>query len=212
MALDGAKRQVTTVTSNPAHGLYCDVVDPDKADAMARRLLAPDMFSGWGIRTMSKTALPYNPMSYHNGSIWPHDNSLIVMGLKKYGFHEHADRVMEGLIDAAAHFAYDRLPELFCGYSREDEDPDPYPVACSPQAWAAGTPLTFVRVMLGLMPTVADGVIRISPSLPKGLHTMQVRNLRVGNGSLDLLIQKYNDSHTTWKVLRNTTGLQVISG
>ncbi|MBL0385389.1 amylo-alpha-1,6-glucosidase [Tumebacillus sp. ITR2] len=212
MALDENKAHVGSVSSNPGHCLLSGILTDDQARKVADRLLSDDLFTGYGIRTLSASEKAFNPMSYHNGSIWPHDNSLIVMGLKKYGFHEHADRVMEGLIDAAAHFAYDRLPELFCGYSREDEDPVPYPVACSPQAWAAGTPLTFVRVMLGLMPTVADGVIRISPSLPKGLNTMQVRNLRVGNGSLDLLIQKYNDSHTTWKVLRNTTGLQVISG
>ncbi|KEO83389.1 amylo-alpha-1,6-glucosidase [Tumebacillus flagellatus] len=212
MALDENKAHVGSVASNPGHCLLSGILEESQARHVADRLLSDDLFSGFGIRTLSASEKAFNPMSYHNGSIWPHDNSLIVMGLKRYGFHEHADRVMSGLIEAAAHFAYDRLPELFCGYSRAEEDPVPYPVACSPQAWAAGTPLTFVRVMLGLMPNVADGVLRLSPSLPRGINQMEVKNLRVGNGSLDLLIQKYNDQHTTWKVLRNTTGLQVISG
>jgi glycogen debranching enzyme len=211
LALDADKNRVGAISSNPGHCLLSGLLNAEQARAVADRLLADDLFSGWGIRTLSSAERAFNPMSYHNGSIWPHDNSLIVMGLKKAGFHEHADRVMEGLLAAAAHFPYDRLPELFCGYGA-DEAPVPYPVACSPQAWAAGTPLTFVRVMLGLMPDVPGGFIKIAPSLPDGLNVMEVRNLRVGNGSLDLLIQKYSAAHTTWKVLRNTTGLQVISG
>ncbi|PWK16319.1 amylo-alpha-1,6-glucosidase [Tumebacillus permanentifrigoris] len=211
LALDADKNQVGSIASNAGHCLLSGLLNAEQARAVADRLLADDLFSGWGIRTLSAHEQAFNPMSYHNGSIWPHDNSLIVMGLKKYGFHAHANTVMQGLLATASHFPYDRLPELFCGYGA-DEDPVPYPVACSPQAWAAGTPLTFVRVMLGLVPDVPGGTITIAPSLPDGLNSMEVRNLRVGNGSLDLLIQKYNASHTTWNVLRNTTGLQVISG
>jgi glycogen debranching enzyme len=211
LALDKSKAQVGSVSSDPGHCLLSGLLTEEQASKVADRLLAPDMFSGWGIRTLSTKEVAYNPMSYHNGSVWPHDNSLIVMGLKRYGFHEHADRVIEGLLATAAHYEYDRLPELFCGFEREEGYPVPYPVACSPQAWAAGTALTFVRVMLGLMPDVPAGVIRIAPSLPKGLNEMQVTNLRVGNGSLDLLIQKYNDAHTTFKILRNTTGLQILA-
>ncbi|WP_018131199.1 amylo-alpha-1,6-glucosidase [Effusibacillus pohliae] len=212
IALDHEKKQVESVTSNPGHCLWSGLLTEEQAKQVADRLLAPDMFSGWGIRTMSSRSTGYNPMSYHDGSVWPHDNSLCVMGLKRYGFEEHANRVMEGLIEAAKHFEYDRLPELFCGYSKEEGYPVPYPVACSPQAWAAGTPLLFVRAMLGLQPDVPNGVVRLFPSLPRGINRLTVRNLRVGNGSLDLLMQKYNDAHTTFKVIHNSTGLQVIAG
>ncbi|SEN31380.1 amylo-alpha-1,6-glucosidase [Lihuaxuella thermophila] len=212
IALDHEKKQVESVTSNPGHCLWSGLLTEEQAKKVAERLLAPDLFSGWGIRTMSTTSAGYNPMSYHDGSIWPHDNSLCVLGLKRYGFHDHANRVMEGLIEASKHFEYDRLPELFCGYPKEEGEPVPYPVACSPQAWAAGTPLVFVRVMLGLTPDVPAGTVRLAPSLPKGISRMVVRNLRVGNGSLDLLIHRYNDTHTTFKVLHNSTGLQVITG
>ncbi|MFC4769342.1 glycogen debranching N-terminal domain-containing protein [Effusibacillus consociatus] len=212
IALDHEKNQVESVTSNPGHCLWSGLLTEEQAQKVADRLLAPDMFSGWGIRTMSTKSTGYNPMSYHDGSVWPHDNSLCVMGLKRYGFHDHANRVIEGLIETSKHFEYDRLPELFCGYPKEEGYPIPYPVACSPQAWAAGTPLVFVKVILGLMPDVPAGIVRLSPSLPKGINRMVIKNLRVGNGSLDLLIQKYNDVHTTLKVLHNSTGLQVVTG
>ena len=211
LALDKHKAQVGSVSSNPGHNLLSGLLTEEQATHVAKRLLADDMFSGWGIRTLSENEKAYNPMSYHNGSVWPHDNSLIVMGLKRYGFHAEAERVMEGLIDAAVHFTYDRLPELFCGYSTSDGAPVPYPVACSPQAWAAGTALTFVRAMLGLMPDVPAGIVKIAPSLPKGIEHMEVTNLRVGSGFLDLLIQKAG-GHTTFKVLRNTSGLQIVAG
>lgn len=210
IALDGEKRQVRSVTSNPGHCLWSGILSEEQARKVADRLLAPDMFSGWGIRTMSTDSTGYNPMSYHDGSVWPHDNSLCVLGLKRYGYDEHANKVMEGLIESAKHFPYDRLPELFCGYPKEEGYPVPYPVACSPQAWAAGTPLVFVRTILGLMPDVPNGVIYLSPTLPKGINVMKVYGLRVGNGSLDLLIQKYSECHTTCKVLFNSTGLPVV--
>jgi glycogen debranching enzyme len=211
LALDRHKEQVGAVSSNPGHCLASGILNDEQAQHVADRLLADDMFSGYGIRTLSAKEKAYNPMSYHNGTVWPHDNSLAVMGLKRYGFHAHADRVMEGLIEAAQHFAYDRLPELFCGFDSSEGAPVPYPVACSPQAWAAGTPLMFVRVMLGLMPDVPAGKVKLSPSLPKGISRMEVKNLRVGNGSLDLLIEKYN-AVTTFHVLHNSTGLEVVVG
>ncbi|MGB8956162.1 MAG: amylo-alpha-1,6-glucosidase [Tumebacillaceae bacterium] len=211
LALDKNKAQVGSVSSNPGHNLLSGLLTEEQAAHVAKRLLADDMFSGWGIRTLSANEKAYNPMSYHNGSVWPHDNSLIVMGLKRYGFHAEAERVMEGLLATAGHFAYDRLPELFCGYDTDEGHPVSYPVACSPQAWAAGTALTFVRVILGLMPDVPAGIVTIAPSLPKGIHHMEISKLRVGSGFLDLLIQKQGE-HTTFKVLRNTSGLQIVAG
>src|SRR5207253_4367629 len=114
-ALDRDKRQVRTVMSNPGHALYCDVIDEEKAGPVARRLLQPDMFSGWGIRTMSKSAAAYNPMSYHNGSVWPHDNALIVAGLKRYGFIKATNRVATAILDTGIHADYMPLPGLFRG-------------------------------------------------------------------------------------------------
>ena len=211
LALDKHKAQVGSVSSNPGHNLLSGLLNEEQAAHVAERLLSQDMFSGWGIRTLSAKETAFNPMSYHNGSVWPHDNSLIVMGLKRYGFHAEAERVMEGLLATAGHFAYDRLPELFCGYDTAEGHPVSYPVACSPQAWAAGTALTFVRVILGLMPDVPAGTVTLAPSLPKGIDHMEVTNLRVGSGFLDLLIQK-DGEHTTFKVLRNTSELQIVAG
>ena len=123
MALDGEKRQVAAISSNPAHGLYCGIVDPDKAGPMARRLLAPDMFSGWGVRTLSKSAAAYNPMSYHNGSIWPHDNAIIGAGLKRYGFAKATNRLATAMFEMAVTVDDMRLPELFCGFTRRSPEP-----------------------------------------------------------------------------------------
>lgn len=154
MALDGKKRQVDGITSNPGHLLWSGLPDPDKASQVVERLIAPDLFSGWGIRTMSTKMKPFNPISYHNGSVWPHDNGLILSGMHRYGHNDAALRVIDGLIDALKWFTLDRLPELFCGYDREQTPfPVDYPVACSPQAWAAGCIIQIAQVMLGLQIT-----------------------------------------------------------
>ena len=186
IALDGEKAQVGTVSSDIGHALWSGIVEEQKAAAVARRLVAPDMFSGWGIRTLSAEELTYNEMSYHNGSVWPHDNSLCVLGLKRYGFDQEANRVITGLIDAASHFEYFRLPELFCGFSREVGMPVDYPVACSPQAWAAATPFALVQAMLGLEPDAAAGVLKVRPCLPPWLNRLSVRGLQVGQARVDL--------------------------
>ncbi len=154
MALDGKKQQVDGITSNPGHLLWSGLLDPEKASQVVERLIAPDLFSGWGIRTMSTQMKPFNPISYHNGSVWPHDNGLILTGMHRYGHNDAALRVIEGLIDALKWFTLDRLPELFCGYDREQTPfPVDYPVACSPQAWAAGCIVQIAQVMLGLQIT-----------------------------------------------------------
>ena len=138
IALDGAKRQVHSVTSNTGHILMSGIASPERAEAVAKRLVVEDMFSGYGIRTMSTKAAGYNPMSYHDGSVWPHDNSLSVIGLSQSGYRREANMVMKGLVAASEQFEYARLPELFCGYDDSLGHPVHYPVACSPQAWAAG--------------------------------------------------------------------------
>jgi glycogen debranching enzyme len=198
LALDGEKRLVTTVTTNPAHGLYCDFIDKSKARAMAGRLMAPDMFSGWGIRTMSKEAVAYNPMSYHNGSVWPHDNAIVAAGLKRYGYDRSTVRVTTGLFDAAMHMEYFRLPELFCGFTRRaPATPVRYPVACSPQAWAAASPFLLLQSMLGISARADQGVITVNkPALPEWLNRVEWRNLRVGDSRLSLVFTRQGEMTT----------------
>jgi glycogen debranching enzyme len=194
-ALDRDKRQVRTVVSNPGHALYCDIVDPAKAAGIARRLLAPDMFSGWGIRTMSKAAPAYNPMSYHNGSVWPHDNALIAAGLKRYGFTRATNRVVTSLFETAIHADYMRLPELFCGFTRRSPNrPVSYPVACSPQAWAAGSPLLMLQAILGISARAHENLLTVNkPMLPSWLTQVELRNLRVGSSRIGLLFRREGD-------------------
>jgi glycogen debranching enzyme len=210
-ALDGDKRQVRTVMSNPGHGLYCGIVDEDKAIALAKRLLSPDMFSGWGIRTMSKAAAAYNPMSYHNGSVWPHDNALIAAGLKRYGFIRSTNRVATALFDAAVHADYLRLPELFCGFTRRTPNrPVSYPVACSPQAWAAGSPFLMLQAMLGLSSRAHENLLTVNkPHLPTWLNTVEVRNLQVGGSRLSLVFRREGEI-TSFSLLSREGDVRVV--
>jgi glycogen debranching enzyme len=211
LALDKEKQQVGTVTSNAGQCLFGEIVDAKRAKKLAHRLMQPDMFSGWGIRTLSKTAEAYNPMQYHCGTIWPHDNSLIAWGLKKYGFVHESNRIATALFDAALTFTDYRLPELFCGFSRRiPHPPVGYPVSCSPQAWAAGSMFLLLQNMLGLEPDAPKGVFKITePTLPRWLNTVRVENLRAGKGSADIIFTRTGEV-TEYKVLANTTGMEFI--
>jgi glycogen debranching enzyme len=211
MALDGDKRQVASVTSNPGHALYCDIFDPEHAQDVARRLLAPDMFSGWGVRTMSKSAAGYNPMSYHNGSVWPHDNALIAAGLKRYGFARATNRLATGLFDAATHAEHLRLPELFCGFTRRSPSrPVAYPVACSPQAWAAGSPFLMLQSMLGISARAHENLITVNhPQLPVWLDAVELQNLRVGDSRITLLFRRDGDI-TGFSLLHREGDVRVV--
>ncbi|MGE5460579.1 MAG: glycogen debranching N-terminal domain-containing protein [Solirubrobacterales bacterium] len=210
-ALDAEKRQVRTVTSNPGHGLYCHIVDEDKAVSLAKRLLAPDMFSGWGVRTMSKAAVAYNPMSYHNGSVWPHDNALIAAGFKRYGFVRSTNRVATALFDAAIQADYKRLPELFCGFTRRTPNrPVSYPIACSPQAWAAGSPFLMLQAMLGISARAHLNLLTVNkPHLPTWLNTVEVRNLAVGGSRISLLFRREGEI-TSFSVLSREGDVRVV--
>jgi glycogen debranching enzyme len=164
LALDGEKRQVDSLTSNIGHLLWNGIVDDDKADALARQLMSERLFSGWGVRTMAAGEGGYNPLGYHTGTVWPHDNSLIAAGLARYGYREEAARIAYAMLEAAEFFHH-RLPEVFAGYPRAGTlFPVEYPTACSPQAWASGAPLLCVTAMLGLEPT--PDVFRGEPHLP----------------------------------------------
>src|SRR5919201_4523002 len=172
VALDGEKRQVDSLTSNIGHLLWSGIVDDDKADALARHLLSDALFSGWGVRTMADGEGGYNPIEYHNGTVWPHDNAFVAAGLARYGYREEAARVAMAILEAATYFRY-RLPEVFAGYPRALTNfPVEYPTASSPQAWATGTPLLLLRVLLGLEP---DGdELRIDPHLPDEIERIEL--------------------------------------
>ena len=211
MALDGEKRQVRTVTSNPGHGLYCDIVETRRAEPLARRLFQPDLFSGWGIRTVSKEAASYNPMSYHNGSVWPHDNALIAAGLKRYGFVEATNRIATAMFDVAGHADYMRLPELFCGFARRDPSPPVgYPAACAPQAWAAGAPFLLLQAILGISAHANENLLTVNkPHLPRWLRRVELRNLRVGQSSLSLEFHREGDV-TSFSLLEKSGDVRVV--
>jgi len=180
MGLDAEKRPIDALTSNIGHVLWAGAADPDKAALVAERLLSPEMFSGYGIRTLATTMGAYNAASYHNGSVWPHDTALCVAGLVRYGFSEHARRVAAGLIEASAFFA-GRLPELFCGFAKGTlPGPVPYPASCSPQAWASTAPVLILTAMLGLDPDVPSDSLSVSPALPPEWGAVSVRDISVG--------------------------------
>ena len=188
LALDGDKHPADAITSNPGQALWTGIVQRRLAEPVVEVLMRNDMFSGWGIRTLSATSSRFNPLGYHCGTVWPHDNSLIAMGFKKYGFEEELNEVATALFDAARPLAYYRLPELFAGSARTTySTPVPYPVACRPQAWAAGSFPLILQAILGLRPNAPAGeLLIVRPRLPHWLETVQVRGLRVGNGQVDL--------------------------
>jgi glycogen debranching enzyme len=210
MALDGDKRQVASRSSNPAHLLYTGVPSPIRARRVATGLLAPDLFSGWGIRTLSASSPRFNPFGYHVGTVWPHDNAIAAMGLKKYGREPELQSLATALFDAARSFEYYRLPELFCGTPRSTHRaPVPYPVACRPQAWAAGTIPLVLQAMLGLCPAAGkEELLVVRPQLPPWLEAVQVRNLKVGKASVDLDYER-RSGRTRVAVLNASAGLRV---
>jgi glycogen debranching enzyme len=188
LALDGNKAPVPTVASNAGHLLWSRVPDPRQADRMASVLLAPEMFSGWGIRTLSAAEPVYNPMSYHDGSVWPHDNAIIALGLSLYGHTSAALPVLSALHDAAAGMRYDRLPELYCGFQRANGvRPVLYPVSCSPQAWAAGAFFMLLQAVTGLLPDAPAHKLHIrEPILPPFIRELMVEGLRIGTSQVAL--------------------------
>jgi glycogen debranching enzyme len=184
VGLDKDKRKIDALTSNIGHCLWTGIADKDKAASVARHLMSEEMFSGWGIRTLATTMGAYNPMSYHNGSVWPHDNALCAAGLMRYGFIDQAQRVTDAIIDAAEQFGY-RLPELFCGFDRADfAGPVPYPTSCSPQAWAAAAPLQLLHSLLRFAPEVSGGQLWCAPEVPDRYLPVRVSGLRVGKSRL----------------------------
>ena len=212
LALDGAKRPCAVRTSNAGHVLLTDLAEPDRAKLVARTLTAPESFSGWGIRTVADTEARYNPMSYHNGSIWPHDNALIAAGFARQGLSGAALQVLAGLFDASIFMNLHRLPELFCGFPRRPgEGPTLYPVACNPQAWASASVFLLLQSTLGLEISATERVVRFSRGrLPEFLERVRVLNLRVLDVTVDLLLERHHDD-VGITVLRRDGDVQIVA-
>ncbi|MEX0663220.1 MAG: glycogen debranching N-terminal domain-containing protein [Acidimicrobiia bacterium] len=184
MGLDRDKRPIDTLTSNMGHCLWTGIVDDEKAPLVGKQLLGDDMFSGWGIRTLATGTPRFNPVSYHNGSVWPHDNAICAAGLMRYGLIEEAHRVMEGIVGAAGEFGH-RLPELFAGFSRSDYSfPVAYPTSCSPQAWAAASPLLMLRTLLRFEPDVRSKRLNLAPALPDWIGSFRLDGVDLMGGQL----------------------------
>lgn len=188
LALDGDKRPVDAVSSNPGHLLWCGLPDPERAALLARRLLQPDLFSGWGLRTLSANNAAYNPLSYQLGSVWPHDTLLASAGLWRYGLREQACILIHGVLQAAQHLEDQRLPELFCGFDTSTGCPVPYEEANIPQSWAAAVPLLAAELFLGLVPDAPQRRCFVAPWLPEWLPRLELRGVRIGQGRLDIAI------------------------
>jgi glycogen debranching enzyme len=193
-ALDGKKKQVTGIASNPGHLLWCGLASVARAKQVATRVLEPDLFSGWGLRTLSTRNPAYNALSYQRGSVWPHDTLLVAAGLWRYGYRTEASQLIQAVLEAAIAFEDDRLPELFCGIKRADGPPVPYAQANSPQAWAAAAPLLAVQLFLGLVPDAPHGRCYLSPWLPSWLPELEVEGVAVGSARVDVSLQRRDDA------------------
>ena len=206
-ALDGDKKQVLSVASNPGHCLWSGIVPPDRAARVVARLVAPDMWSGWGIRTRSAKHRSFNPYAYQLGAVWPHDNSIIAMGFKRYGFAAEAARVARDISGAASHFQSNQLPELYAGLAKDGTNfPVQYIGANVPQAWAAGSAFMLLQAMLGLMPDAVGGRLYVDPVLPAWLPDVTIKDLTMGNQ--DFSIRFWRDEDTThYTVLAGDPGM-----
>ena len=211
LALDGQKRPCRVRTSNAGQCLFTGIVHPERATRLARTLSGPDSFSGWGVRTLAAGEARYNPMSYHNGSVWPHDNALIAHGLVRYGFGDLALQIWTGQFEAGMYFDLHRVPELFCGFQQDPgEGPITYPVACAPQAWSAASVFLLFQACLGL---TIDGperrVYLTRPRLPASLDELRIHNLEVGDATVDLLLRRHEDDVGV-NVLRRDGDVQLM--
>jgi len=212
LALDGQKQPCRVRTSNAGQVLFSGIAAPERAEMVMRDLMRPSFYSGWGIRTLAREERRYNPMSYHNGSVWPHDNSLIAAGFARYGHKNAVDRVFKGLFEAASYMDLRRLPELHCGFQRgRERGPTLYPVACSPQAWAAATPLLLLQSSLGLeFNPDRDEILLRKPRLPPFLEEVTLRNLRLGQSAVDLMLRRHGTG-VSLQVLRNEGQITVAA-
>jgi len=215
IALDGNLKPVDSISSNPGHCLHLGIFDHDKALSVAARLNAPDMYNGWGIRTLSSLSPAYNPLGYHIGSVWPHDNSLIALGLRSLNLVDQSLTIVQGLINMALSQPYQRPPELFCGYEHDGFTiPVQYPVACTPQAWATGTIFQLLSIMVNIVPNATANQLRIiDPALPQSINHLLIQNLRIGQTVIDLDFERTGGrlgDTTTCRVNKKVGNLRVI--
>jgi glycogen debranching enzyme len=211
MALDGEKRPCRIRTSNAGHCLFTGIASPDRARRVARTLFSAESFSGWGVRTVAASETRYNPMGYHTGSVWPHDNALIALGLSRYGLGEKALQILTGLFEAGMYFDLHRMPELFCGFGRDPgEGPVLYPVACAPQAWSAASVFLLFQACLGLEISGIDQRICFTrPHLPASLGELRIHNLRVCGATVDLLLVR-QERDVGVNVIRREGDVQIL--
>ena len=212
MALDGAKRPCRVRSSAAGQCLHTGIVSPERARRVAVTLFHPESFSGWGIRTVAESEARYNPLSYHDGSVWPHDNALIAEGLARYGMGEMALEIWSGLFEAGLHFDLRRMPELFCGFPREPgEGPTLYPVACAPQAWSAASVFLLFQACLGISVSGLEGkVVFTRPRLPASVDELRIHNLEVAGATVDLLLERRQEGEASVHVLRRDAGTRVL--
>jgi glycogen debranching enzyme len=204
LALDGTKEKVDSLCSNIGHLLWSGIVDDDKALSLRDHLMGPKMFSGWGIRTMAEGEGGYNPIEYHNGTVWPHDCSIIAAGLARYGFRKDAADVIAGIFESSLAFQY-RLPEVFAGYERvKTRFPVQYPTACLPQAWAAGAPMLGIRTLLGLEPKGDVLTSASTPVLPKWMGTLSVEGIPGRWGRTNVVAKGDDTARLTEKQIYQT--------
>jgi glycogen debranching enzyme len=211
LALDGEKKVCAVIASNAGHALLAGIASPERAARVAETLMGRDCFSGWGIRTLACGQARYNPMSYHNGSVWPHDNAMIALGFARYGLHEHAMTVFSALFDAIHYMELLRPPELFCGFPRrQGTAPTLYPVACSPQAWASAATFAFLQACLGMNCDFGAKEIRFEkPALPKFVDHLCIKNLRLGSSEIDVRLSRH-EQDVGVNVLRRTGDARVV--
>jgi glycogen debranching enzyme len=211
LALDGKKHPCRVRTSNAAHAMFTGIMAPERARRVARDMMRPSFNSGWGVRTVATTEARYNPMSYHNGSIWPHDNAIIASGLVRYGLSEGIAPIFNGMMQAAAYMDQRRLPELFCGFPRRrSRGPTLYPVACSPQAWASGSVFQLLQAILGLEYNLSARAIRLrNPAVPMSAGQITVRNMRLGDAAISFTVRPHDNGTISLGVLESSGNIKI---
>jgi glycogen debranching enzyme len=203
LALDPAKKLIRTVTEDAGQCLAHGIIDDEKTEAVANRLMQPDLFSGWGLRTLSNRHPAYNPSAYHLGSVWPANNAVIGFGLKRYGFNRQLHQVAKGLLDATELFDLARLPETIGGHARDRRHPHPgiYPQANSPQAWSASAVVSLIHSMLGLIPVAPRKTLVVDPDLPEWLPELTLSNIRIGKARVELRFRPDKSGHTEHQIV-----------
>jgi glycogen debranching enzyme len=211
LAIDGKGHQVQSIGSNPGHCLWTEILDGAKAHKVADRLMSEELHAGWGIRTLSNKSVAFNPVSYHNGSVWPHDNAIIAEGMRRLGRIDDMHRLMQGMFEVSQHEGEFRLPELFCGFERNGSyRPINYPVSCSPQAWATGCMFQMLKACMNFIPDACNRRLKVvDASLPPWLNKVVVRGLRIGDATIDISFNNENE-YTSCQLMRKSGDVRVV--